>query len=98
MSDYVIQQSEIQDQKASKTISNCYYYALFLKQKLTVEMFTTNLIFENIKIDTYNKIFCGGYVGEIIKGKLFSQKQTIEDLVQNSNVTINEYSVTNIFS
>lgn len=87
MSDYLISQSEIKEQRASTTVSNCYDYALFLKQKLTIEMFTTEPIFEDIKIDSYNKIFCGGYVGEIIKNKLFSQLKTVEDLV-NRGISI----------
>lgn len=81
MADYLIEQAEVKGQRASTSMSNCYDYALFLKQPLKLEMFTTDYLFEDIKIDTYNKIFCKGYVGEIIKDKLFSQNKTVEDLV-----------------
>ena len=94
MTDFVLEQiNKAHDYKSfTERVEN---YAKFLKQPLKLEMFTTETIFEDISIDSYNKIFCGGYVGEIIKDKLFSTKKTIEDLTKN-NIILNEATIKKI--
>lgn len=91
MSEFVIKQMEKKEQKSSFSMANCYDYALFLSQPLRIEMFTTEPIFSNIKIDSYNKVFCAGYVGEVIKGKLHSPYRTVQDLINvNNGILIKE--------
>ena len=51
------------------------------------------VIFEGCSVDYYNRIYCSGKcIGEIIKGKLFSQNKTIESLIPY-NLTITEKAI-----
>ena len=98
MTDFVLEQNNTipKDLKLINNYKNIINYANFLKIPLKLEMFLNDELFINVSIDTYNRIYCGGYVGEIIKDKLFSQKKTIEDLV-NNNIQLSENVIKRIF-
>lgn len=101
MTDFVLEQTnkitnEWSEDDQIRLLDKISNYANFLKRPLKLEMFLNDELFINVSVDTYNRIYCGGYVGEIIKDKLFSQKKTIEDLV-NNNIQLSKNTIKRIF-
>lgn len=97
MTDFVLEQTELYKEDKLSVFDfalRVKKYANFLKQPLKLEMFVSDdkekVLFKNAQIDTYDRVYCGGYVFEIIKGKTFGAKKTIEDLIDGRNIELTE--------